>query len=139
MTNRTFKSGEDRGQASFLPPRLDDYVGRDNPVRAIDLYVDKLDLIGLGFRQVGNDGGPGQPPDHPADLLKLYLYAQLNRIRSARRLASAASRHTVVMAAEEADARLPHDRGLPQGEPQGAQGGQSGVRDDDQRTRSFWR
>ena len=97
MTNRTFKSGEDRGQASFLPPRLDDYVGRDNPVRAIDLYVDKLDLIGLGFRQVGNDGGPGQPPYHPADLLKLYLYGYLNRIRSTRRLASEASRNIEVM------------------------------------------
>jgi transposase len=97
MANRTFKSGVDREQASFLPPRLDDYVDRDNPVRAIDLYIDSLDLIGLGFRPVGNDGGPGQPPYLPADLLKLYLYGYLNRIRSTRRLASEARRNVEVM------------------------------------------
>jgi hypothetical protein len=57
MTNRTYKSGQSREQASFLPPCLEDYVGRDNPVRAIDAYVDSLDLNGLGFRAVGSDGG----------------------------------------------------------------------------------
>ena len=39
MTNRTFKTGVDRGQGSFLPPRIEDYVGLDNPVRAIEAYV----------------------------------------------------------------------------------------------------
>jgi transposase len=73
-THRGYKSGQNRDQASFLPPRLEDYVGRDNPVRAIDAYVDSLDLNELGFRDVGSDGVAGQPPHDPADLLKLYIY-----------------------------------------------------------------
>jgi transposase len=85
-TNRTYKSGQSRDQASFLPPCLEDYVGRDNPVRAIDAYVDSLDLNELGFRDVGSDGGAGQPPYDPADLLKLYLYGYLHQVRSSRRL-----------------------------------------------------
>ena len=44
MTNRTFKSGACREQGSLPPPRVDDYVGPDNPVRAIDAYVCSLDL-----------------------------------------------------------------------------------------------
>ena len=72
--NGPYKGGRDRKQASFLPPRIEDYVGRDNAVRAIEAYVDWLDLIALKFRDVGSDGGAGQPPYDPADLLKLYLY-----------------------------------------------------------------
>jgi len=45
---------------SLLPPCIEDYVGRDNPVRAIEAYVDALDLNELGFRDVGSDGGAGQ-------------------------------------------------------------------------------
>jgi transposase len=56
-TKRTHKSGQDRNQASFLPPCLEDYVSQDNPVRAIDAYVDSLDLNELGFRDVGSDCG----------------------------------------------------------------------------------
>src|SRR5262245_47194744 len=97
MANHTFKSGLDREQATFLPPRLDEYVARDNPVRAIDLYVDSLDLIALGFRPVGNDRGPGQPPYLPADLLKLYIYGYLNRVRSTRRLEREARCNVEVM------------------------------------------
>jgi hypothetical protein len=48
MTNRTYKSGSCREQVSFFPPRLEDYVGRDNPVRAIEAYASSLDLAGLG-------------------------------------------------------------------------------------------
>jgi transposase len=64
-----------------LPPRIEDYVGRDNPVRAIEAYVDSLDLMALGFGDVGSDGGAGQPPYDPGDLLKLYLYGYLNQVR----------------------------------------------------------
>jgi hypothetical protein len=56
MTTRTYKSGPSRDQASFLPPRIEDYVGKDDPVRAIDAYVDALDLIALGFCDVGSEG-----------------------------------------------------------------------------------
>lgn len=86
MTNRTFKSGERREQASLLPARVEDYVGLDNPVRAIEAYVSGLDLGKLGFRHAERGVSVGQPPYDPADLLKLYLYGYLNQVRSSRRL-----------------------------------------------------
>ena len=79
MTNRTFKSGESREQASLLPARVEDYVGLDNPVRAIEAYVSRLDLGKLGFRHAKRGIEVGQPPYDPADLLKLYLYGYLNQ------------------------------------------------------------
>jgi transposase len=97
MTNRSFKIGHSREQVSLLPPCIEDYVGRDNPVRAIDAYVDWLDLNKLGFRDVGSDGGAGQPPYDPADLLKLYLYGYLHQGRSSRRLERETRRNTEVM------------------------------------------
>ena len=97
MTNRTYKIGHSREQISLLPPCLEDYVGPDNPVRAIDSYVDSLDLMGLGFCDVGSDGGAGQPPYAPGDLLKLYLYGYLNQVRSSRRLAREARRNVEMM------------------------------------------
>ena len=97
MTNRTFKIGLCREQASFLPPAVDDYVGPNNPVRAIEAYVCSLDLAGLGFRHADGAGGVGQPPYDPADLLKLYLYGYLNRVRSTRRLEREAGRNVEVM------------------------------------------
>src|SRR5512146_1889725 len=94
MTNRPFKSGESRDQESLLQPRIEDYVGPDNPVRAIDSYVNALDLARLGFRHAKRRGlGVGQPPYDPADLLKLYLYGYLNQIRSSRRLEREAGRN----------------------------------------------
>jgi transposase len=93
MTNRRFKTGVSRDQVSLLPARVEDYVGRDNPVRAIEAFVEALDLERLGFCHGGSDGGPGQPPYDPADLLKLYLYGYTNRIRSSRALEREASRN----------------------------------------------
>src|SRR5437764_12738845 len=93
MTNRIFKVGQTREQGSFLPPRIEDYVAPDNPVRAIEAYVCALDLAALGFRHAGGDAGAGQPPYHPADLLKLYLYGYLNQVRSSRRLEREAGRN----------------------------------------------
>ena len=94
MTNRTFKSGDRRDQPSLLPARVEDYVDADNPVRAIDMFVDRLDLAKLGFRHAGPwGGGAGQPPYAPADLLKLYLYGYLNQVRSSRRLEREAQRN----------------------------------------------
>jgi transposase len=93
MTNRTFKSGVSRHQASLLPPRVEDYVAGDNPVRVIEAFVAALDLCKLGFRHAGSGGGAGQPPYDPGDLLKLYLYGYLNRIRSSRSLEREAGRN----------------------------------------------
>ena len=97
MTNRTYKSGSCRNQVSLFPPRLEDYVRRDNPVRAIEAYVMSLDLAELGFRH--SEGGivAGQPAYDPADLLKLYLYGYLNRVRSSRCLEREAGRNVEVM------------------------------------------
>jgi transposase len=93
MTNRPFKSGESREQTSLLPTRIEDYVGPDNPVRAIDSFVEALDLAQLGFRHAKRGAGAGQPPYAPSDLLKLYLYGYINRIRSSRRLEREACRN----------------------------------------------
>jgi transposase len=93
MTNRTFKTGVSREQVSLLPPRIEDYVARDNPVRAIESYVGALDLAALGFRHADRGAGVGQPPYDPADLLRLYLYGYLNRVRSSRRLEQEAQRN----------------------------------------------
>jgi transposase len=97
MTNRIYKTGECREQLSLLPPRIEDYVGRDNPVRAIEAYVCALDLEKLGFRHAGGGIGAGQPSYDPADLLKAYLYGYLNRIRSSRRLEQEAQRNLELM------------------------------------------
>jgi transposase len=93
MTNRTFKTGASREQASLLPARVEDYVGADNPVRAIEGYVAALDLAKLGFRHAERGVEAGQPPYDPADLLKLYLYGYLNQVRSSRRLEREARRN----------------------------------------------
>ena len=82
---KRFVEGEDRRQGVLLPEFLDDYVGEDNPVRAIDVFVDELDLRGLGFSGVVPEV-TGRPAYHPATLLKIYVYGYLNRIQSSRRL-----------------------------------------------------
>src|SRR5712672_2524513 len=94
MTNQTFKVGESREQPSLLPPRIEDYVGPDNPVRAIEGFVCALDLAKLGFRHADRGAeAMGQPPYDPADLLKLYLYGYINQVRSSRRLEREACRN----------------------------------------------
>src|SRR5229473_3274988 len=94
MTNRTFKTGDSRDQASLLPPRIEDYVGPDNPVRAIESFVCALDLAKPGFRHADRGAEEvGQPPYDPADLLKLYLYGYINQVRSSRRLEREACRN----------------------------------------------
>ena len=80
-----FVEGIDRSQSTFFPPMLDDYVAEDNPVRAVDAFVDGLDLGKLGFGRVA-PLETGRPSYHPATLLKIYIYGYLNRIPSSRRL-----------------------------------------------------
>jgi transposase len=97
MTNRTYRTGPCRDQLSLLPPRVEDYVARDNPVRAIEAYVSVLDLKELGFRHAEGGIGAGQPSYDPADLLKAYLYGYLHRVRSSRRLEQEAQRNLELM------------------------------------------
>jgi transposase len=77
--------GQDRFQTLLLPESLDDYVGPENPVRFIEAFVDGLDLAAAGFGRV-QPKETGRPGYAPGDLLKLYIYGYLNRIRSSRRL-----------------------------------------------------
>ncbi|TLD68155.1 IS1182 family transposase [Phragmitibacter flavus] len=84
--------GHDRDETLLLPPRLDDYVHAEAPVRFIDAYVDGLDFVALGFTHAETKA-TGRAPYHPADLLKLYLYGYLNRVRSSRRLELECSRN----------------------------------------------
>jgi len=68
-----FAVRDDRSQSTLFPERLDDYLGEDNPVRAIDVFVDELDLANLGFGGVEPEA-TGRPAYHPATLLKIYVY-----------------------------------------------------------------
>ena len=72
-----------RDQSQLLPARVDDYVHAENPVRFIDAFVDGIDLQGAGFARVQLKG-TGRPSYDPADLLRLYIYGYLNRVRSSR-------------------------------------------------------
>jgi transposase len=80
-----FVEGVDRGQSTLFPALLDDYVAEDNPVRAVDVFVDGLDLAQLGFVGV-QPLDTGRPGYHPGMMLKLYIYGYLNRVPSSRRL-----------------------------------------------------
>jgi transposase len=92
----THITGHDRGQTLLLPESLDDYVGADNPVRFIDVFVDGLDLAAAGFGRV-RPKETGRPGYAPADLLKLYVYGYLNRVRSSRRLEAETHRNIEVI------------------------------------------
>jgi len=86
----------DRGQLSLLPGSLDDWVGKDNPVRVIDAFVDGLDLKKLGFETV-EPLDIGRPGYHPSIHLKLYIYGYLYRVQSSRRLERECHRNLEVM------------------------------------------
>ncbi|WP_277585796.1 transposase [Psychrobacillus antarcticus] len=91
-----FIEGEDRYQINLLPNTLDDFVSEDNPVRVIDAYIDNLDLEELGF-VVYSGNKAGQKPYMRKDLLKLYIYCYMNRIRSSRTMETEAKRNMELM------------------------------------------
>jgi len=91
-----FVQGVHRNQVVMFPESLDEYIANDNPVRFIDAFVDSLDLQALGFERAVPEER-GRPPYHPGDLLKLYLYGYVNRVRSSRRLETEAQRNVEVM------------------------------------------
>jgi len=87
-----FISGEGRHQTIMLPDRVEDYVDDNNAVRVIDAYINSLNLFELGFaKPAPNDNG--RPMYDPRDLLKLYVYGYLNRVRSSRRLETESKRN----------------------------------------------
>jgi len=93
---KRFIEGIDRSQTTLFPERLEDWVGEDNPVRVIDVFVDELELESLGFDRVV-PLWTGRPAYHPSSLLKLYIYGYLNRVQSSRRLEREAGRNVEVM------------------------------------------
>jgi len=93
---RRFVEGIDRGQTTLFPECLEDWIDEDNPVRAIEAFVDGLDLSGLGFDGAAPEA-TGRPSYHPTVLLKLYIYGYLNRVQSSRRLEREAGRNVEVM------------------------------------------
>jgi len=89
-------TGHSRYQSTLFPEVLDEVVGRDDPVRVIDAFVEGLDLEGLGFSKVAAEE-MGRPPYAPGDLLKLYIYGYLHRVRASRRLEAETRRNVQVM------------------------------------------
>src|ERR1700738_3290718 len=80
-----FVAGLGRGETTVVPGCLDDWVDENNSVRAVDVFVEALDLRDLGFEGV-DAAGIGRPSYRPGVLLKLYIYGYLNRVQSSRRL-----------------------------------------------------
>ena len=93
---KRFIEGEARSQAVLFPDHLDDWIAEDNPVRAIDVFIDELELKDLGF-QGADPAATGRPGYHPSTLLKIYIYGYLNRIQSSRRLERETQRNVELM------------------------------------------
>jgi len=92
----THISGFERSQLLLLPEAIGYYVAADNPVRFIDTFVDGFDLTAAGFGRV-EAKATGHPGYAPEDLLKLYIYGYLNRVRSSRRLEAECHRNIEVI------------------------------------------
>ena len=90
-----FIKGENRNQSTLFPERIDDYVGEDNAVRVIDVFIDRLDISGLGFKAEAS--GTGRPGYHPRTMLKIYVYGYLTQVQSSRRLEKEAQRNVELM------------------------------------------
>jgi transposase len=93
---KRFIEGADREQSTLLPDCIDDWIDESNPVRAVDAFVDVLNLRKLGFDGVVPEA-TGRPSYHPSVLLKLYIYGYLNRVQSSRRLEREAGRNLEVI------------------------------------------
>ncbi|PTW47767.1 transposase [Rhodovulum kholense] len=91
-----FIDGTDRDQVTLFPDRLEDRIGEDHLGRVVDLFVEELDLPALGFERCV-PARTGRPGYHPAVLLKLFIYGDLNRIPSSRRLEREAGRNVELM------------------------------------------
>jgi len=89
-------TGNQREQITLFPESIEDYITRENAVRFIDVFVDRIDVIELDFKHAKVDS-TGRPPYNPKDLLKLYLYGYLNRVRTSRLLERETKRNLEVM------------------------------------------
>ena len=96
-TQRRYQAAASRSQSLLFPQSLDEYVSKNNAVRAIDAWVDTLDLQQLGFVTAQPGRSTGQPAYDPAMLLKLYLYGYQQGIRSSRKLERESRRNVELM------------------------------------------
>ena len=92
----SYIQGIDRKQSVMFPALVDEYVEENNPVRFIEAYIESLDLGHLGFTHTQTKT-TGRPPYSPGDLLKLYVYRYLNKVRSSRQLEQLTHRNIEVM------------------------------------------
>ena len=114
----THIGGFGRDQLLLLPEAVDDYVDAGNPVRFINAFVEGLDLAAAGFSRVAAKA-TGRPGYAPGDLLKLYVYGYLNRVRSSRRLEREAKRNIEVIWLLQRPARPSPCRGASSASPAG--------------------
>ena len=91
-----FIQGEGRTQGTLFPITLDELIPQEHVCRVIDAFVDRLDMAGFGFERA-EPSDTGRPGYDPRDLLKLYLYGYLQRVRSSRRLENECRRNVEVM------------------------------------------
>jgi transposase len=91
-----FIKAESRAQTTLFPERIEDYIDEENPVRAVEAFVDMLDLEEIGFLGM-TPKVTGRPAYHPSTMLKLYIYGYLNRIQSTRRLEQETGRNLELM------------------------------------------
>ena len=90
-----FIEGENRYQSTLFPERVDDYVDEDSAARVIDVFVDRLDISGLGFKTVAAD--TGRPGYDPRTMLKIFIYGYMNKVHSSRRLEIESKRNVELM------------------------------------------
>ena len=90
-----FIQGQSRDQINLFPVSLDKSIDPDNEVRIIDLFVESLSIKDYGFRTDFTENG--RPAYHPTDLLKLFIYGYLNKVRSSRDLEKECRRNIEVM------------------------------------------
>ena len=90
-----FIEGENRYQSTLFPERIDDYVDEDSAARVIDVFIDRLDLSGLGFKTEPAD--TGRPGYNPATMLKIFVYGYMNKVQSSRRLEAESRRNVELM------------------------------------------
>jgi transposase len=90
-----FIQGHNRNQINLFPVSLDESIDPDNEVRIIDLFVESLSIKDYGFRTDFPENG--RPAYHPSDLLKLFIYGYLNKVRSSRDLEKECKRNIEVM------------------------------------------
>src|SRR4029078_7341204 len=93
---RRYIDGEDRMPQGLLPHSLEDYVGEENPVRVIEVFIDELDLAALGFSGV-TPAATSPPAYHPSTLLKISLSCYLHRVQQSRRLEREGQRNIELM------------------------------------------